>query len=344
MNINHLGKFEPFIVLVWISIWMVLVIQFAYVASLQEAVSLSLAVVLAFYPFTTYLSKPLLKKAIQSKKVLKFTIQFLLVTLIMMILILGLNRFFFFLEEIHLFPPSALFSNQTSELRDAVGAILAVFLINFGFCGLRFFEENLKLHKIIIDSQLQTLIAQINPHFMFNVLNHVNVLIRKEPDLASTLLVQYTDILRYQLYSGKENSISLHQEIKFLKNFIEIEKVRWKNSLQVSSSWNVENGDRTVSPHLFIPFIENAFKHVSRSKSEKCYIDIDFVQKGEHVILSVINSKYAADSKETRRKDSGIGLVNIKQRLDILYAGRYSLSINETETTYSITLQISLNE
>lgn len=344
MNISYLEKFDKYVIGVWICIWFVLAVQFSVNASIPESAALSLAAILSFYPLTTYLSKHLLKKAIKKRTMLMFSIQFLLVSVLMIAIVLGLYMVFSYWEKVNVFPKSELFNNNLyTGMPDSSGAFAAVVLINFGFCGLRFFEENLKLHKTLIDSQLQTLKAQINPHFMFNVLNHVNVLIKKEPDLASELLVQYTGILRYQLYSGEKDLISLRQEICFLKDFIEIEKVRWKNSLDVQCSWEIEDEETLFPPLLIITFVENAFKHVSRSKAEKGYVVISLKQQGKEIHIYLENSKFA-DNKvyKVKENDSGLGLDNIKRRLEILYPGRYGLSISQSETVYSTTLKIQL--
>lgn len=342
MNMNYLEKFDKFIALVWISIWIVFCIQFTTSTSILEACLFSLASVLSFYPLTTYLSNNLLKKAIQKKAILKFTIQFFSISLLMSILILCLYVLFSRLEKTGIFPDSSLFENHHTSIYDAVGAAAAVVLINFGFCGLRFFEENLRLHKTIMESRLQVLQAQINPHFMFNVLNHVNILIKKEPDLASSLLVQYTAILRHQLYSGKKDWISIGQEAEFLKDFIEIEKIRWKNNLLVTCSWSIEDDTAKLTPLLLITFIENAFKHVSRSKTEKGYVRIRLEQQGDTINLQVENSKFADEFDKGQKDRPGLGLENIKKRLDILYPDKYSLVIDQTATTYSTSLKIQI--
>jgi len=340
MNINYLEKFDKFIILVWISIWFVLCVQFAMKASILEAGALSLVTVLAFYPFSTYLSNVLLKKAIKKKAVFKFAIQFFLISLLMVGMILCIYILFIRLERIGIFPLSSLFENPQTDLYDALGAGAAVTLINFGFCGLRFFEENLRLHKELVETRLQILQAQINPHFMFNVLNHVNVLIKKEPDLASSLLVQYTGILRYQLYNGKKDQISIRQEVDFLKDFIDIEKIRWKNNLFVNCTWEIEDDETKITPLLFITFIENAFKHVSRSKTEKGYVNIHLKQHDGMIKLYIENSRFADEFNIKRKDQSGLGLENIRKRLDILYPERYSLEIDQADTVYSTSLEI----
>lgn len=246
------------------------------------------------------------------------------------------------MENIGIFLPSELMKTWNGLAIEFLNAFLVSLIINLSFCGLRFFEQNIRLQKELAESSLQILQAQINPHFMFNVLNHVNILIRKEPDLASSVLVQYTNILRYQLYNGKKETVNIKQEVEFLKDFIEIERMRWKNTLDIKCSWNIENYDVTIAPLMLITFIENAFKHVSRSKIEKGYVYIDLTQKDRKLTLTVDNSKYVDSLIYKKDEESGIGLENIKKRLSILYPNRHNLNMNEAETSYSTILTIKL--
>ncbi len=340
MKKYYFRNYNRYILFLWILIGGLLLMQFSAVLPVLELFLFILLISLSIYPVVTHLSTTLLRAAIQKNNMRHFAFQFIGFTLLITIAMTVTYRLFTWLESMIVFEPTVAFSGEDTLLTDFISSLVAALFFNLGFCGLRFFEENLRLQQVLTESHLQVLQLQINPHFMFNVLNHVNVLIRKEPDLASSLLVQYTDILRYQLYSAKEDSITIKQEVEFLKNFIEVEKIRWKNSLDVNCSWYIENEDTEVSPLLFVTFIENAFKHVSRSKSDKGHVNICFEQKGKNVLLSVKNSKYADDPRRQIKKDSGIGLENIKRRLDILYPNRYSLHFNETQKEYSITLSI----
>lgn len=278
----------------------------------------------------------------KQKNMPKFIIQFFAVSIIYSAVISIFLALFRYLEHIDIFPSSEFMGSLDNPGYEFLNAFLISLIINLSFCGLRFFEQNIRLQKELAESSHQILKAQINPHFMFNVLNHVNVLIRKEPDLASSLLVQYTNILRYQLYNGKKEVVSLKQEIEFLKDFIEIEKVRWKNNLEVKCSWEVEDDNTTLSPLLLITFVENAFKHVSRSKTEKGYVRVDLKQRNGKLTLFVENSKYADIPVIQKEEASGIGLENIKKRLEILYPNRHDLQINATDTIYSTSLSIKL--
>lgn len=342
MRNYRLETFETFTWIIWAFIGTGVWIQFfSYEMTVWESGLFAFAFISILYPFSTYLSKNLLKKVLRRRKILSFILQALVITVLSAVLIVGLYAVFEYLEAIDLFSKSALYADKNTFLQDFVGAFISVLFLNFGFCGLRFFEENLKLRKTLIDSQLQILQAQINPHFMFNILNHIHVLIRREPGLASTLLVRYTNILRYQLYQGKEEEVSLKQEINFMKDFIEIEKVRWKNNLEVNCNWNIENNKIMIPPLLFITFVENAFKHVSRSKHDKGFVKIRLEQKGEELSLHIKNSKFSEDTFH-KKTSSGVGLTNIKRRLDILYPDQYVLSVDESPTQYATTLTLHL--
>lgn len=342
MKFDYTKNYDKFVILIWIFIFAVFFLQYIATMSVLEAFLLAACVILSAYPFTTYLSKRLLKKAMKQKNMPKFILQFFTVSIIYSAVIPVILALFGHLEKIGIFPPSEFMSSWNNLGYEFLNAFLISLIINLSFCGLRFFEQNIRLQKELADSSHQILKAQINPHFMFNVLNHVNVLIRKEPDLASSLLVQYTNILRYQLYNGEKEVVSIKQEIEFLKDFIEIEKVRWKNNLEIKCSWDVEDDSTTLSPLLLITFVENAFKHVFRSKTEKGYVRIELKQRNGELTLFVENSKYADIQTTEKKEASGIGLENIKKRLEILYPNRYDLHINETVTVYSTSLSIKL--
>lgn len=342
MKYNFKKIYNKFVILIWVLLFTLFWVQYSDVGiNRVEAFLLAASIILCAYPFTTYLSNRLLKRAMDSKNISRFIVQFFAFTLAYSALIPLIFTLFHQLETIGVFPFSG-FTEWFNSGHKYLNIFLTSLVLNLSFCGLGFFEQNMRLQKELADSNLQILQAQINPHFMFNVLNHINILIRKEPELASSLLVQYTNILRYQLYNAKKETVSIMQEIEFLKDFIEVEKIRWKNSLDVNYLWEIQDNNITIAPLMLITFIENAFKHVSRSKTQKGYVHISIKQISEEIILTVENSKFADNPIYQREEKSGIGLENIKKRLDILYHNRYKLLIDETETVYSTTLSIKL--
>jgi sensor histidine kinase YesM len=301
---------------------------------------LALCIMSCLYPFTTYLSKSLLQKAMRQKRMLLFAGQFFLVSAISALFIPAILHGFLYLEQSGFFPTSELLLGRSLFSIMYINALLVALFVNFGFCGLRFYEESMKLHEALVKSQLQILQQQISPHFMFNVLNHINILMQEDINLASSLLIRYSKILRYQLDSDKTSKVSIAQEVQFLKDFIEIEKVRWGNELTINCSWKIEDNHKPFPPLLLITFIENAFKHVSRGISEMVYVNIAFEQIANSICLEVENSK--SDIQQEKDPVSGIGLENVKKRLEILYGKNYGLTIKDAETTYYTKLVINL--
>jgi len=295
---------------------------------------------LCLFPFTTYLSKSLLQKAMRQKKMLLFAGQFFLVSAICALLIPAVLHGFLHLENTGIFPPSNLLLGRSLFSIMYINGLLVALFVNFGFCGLRFHEESMKLHEALVESQLQILQQQISPHFMFNVLNHINILMQEDVKLASALLIRYSKILRYQLNNNKNKTGTLAQDIQFLQDFIEIEKVRWGDELAIHCYWKVSNGDRDFPPLLLITFIENAFKHVSRGVSDKAYIHIAFEETADFVCLTVENSK--SNIQPAKDPVSGMGLENVKKRLEILYRNNFDLAIKDSETIYYTKLMINL--
>lgn len=270
-----------------------------------------------------------------------FTGWFLVLSLLLSLIYALIDHGFRLLIEkgIFTYPQSMATSSLLLQFMSALPTPL---LINLGFCGLRFYYEHTKLQEAHLKSQLHFLQEQINPHFMFNVLNNIHMLMQKDPELASEQLVKYADILRYQLYNGKEDWVTLKQEIQFLKDVIEVEKMRWGDAVNIQSKWLINDEQKLIQPLLLITFIENAFKHVSRSLSEKGFINIAAEQKEESFYLEVTNSKAAKSRiKNKNEAASGIGLQNIKERLILLYPKSHKLHIQETEEKFTIQLKIN---
>lgn len=328
-----------FIVLFWIAI-MVLV----WVSD-EESMPL-IERLLCFFSFTLLsilisfvFSKRLFQKNVTSKTLpLIFLVKFLSLTVGLVIGYFLLYKVFGWLEVSGVFDSSRFIARDETLVIDLLEDLPGIISMNLLFCGMLLYHEYSSLQNVSLKYQLKVLDSQINPHFMFNVLNHIYVLMQKDVDMASALLLQYSETLRYQLYSGKKERVPLEQEIQFLKNYIDVEKFRWEGKLEVTCTWQVENGSMEIPPLLLIVFIENAFKHVSRSGKNKGSIQISLKQTGKIISLEVENSKSTEPDKKL--KSTGIGLENVKARLKILYPKRYSLSIRSLDDSYCTTLVI----
>lgn len=223
----------------------------AQVDSILEATLFCTILICTIFPLSHYLSGHLLIKAIQEKNFRRFGIQFFFISLVVGIIFLLYITLFNYLEHSNIFPVSSYFDVSSIMDKISLVTISAGFIINITICGLRFFLEYLKSQKTLNEYQLQTLQHQVTPHFMFNVLNHINILMQSDVTLASDLLIKYSDILRYQLYSGDKKDVTLEQDIRFLKDFIAIEELRWVGKLTVNSSWQIENPEKNY-PHYYL--------------------------------------------------------------------------------------------
>lgn len=333
MKNDYSKKYDRFILLIWVVIAFLVWIKLLNKAPFLEVLSITVCYITPMLMINILLSVYLLPRAMERKEMDSFALKFIFLSFVSASLSTSVFGIFRYFERIGVFLPSNLISTDDTLLSDFIDQLLTVFVVNTAFCGMRFYYEHNKLEKIHLESQLHTLQAQINPHFMFNVLNHIYYYVDKKDDLAATLLLKYTDILRYQLYSGKKEYVCIEEEVGFLKNFIEIEKIRWEDKLDVNCTWTIQNLQTKFPPLLLIPLIENAFKHVSRSSNVKGYINIIFEEKAETISLEVENSKSALPIEKER--NSGLGLENLRNRLDILYGEKYRLSIQNSKNAYN---------
>lgn len=330
------NNYHRIVVASWSVFLFLLWAQYLHLSTLLQA-TVMLMVLLPGISVSVVLTNVWLPRALHRKTMKLFILQFIGTTLLIAFVIAAGYQLLRWTENQGYFPHSLLLADNNTLMVDFLFAIPSTLVINFGFSGLRFLYEHMNLQKAHLETQLEVLQSQINPHFMFNILNHIHILMQTDVDLASSLLLQYADILRYQLYNGKNDSVKLEQEIQFLQNFIEIETIRWGDRVNVSCMWEVEDKGKQMPPLLFITFVENAFKHVSRSSSEPNYININFVQKENRICLDIENSKSNIPLKSN---GSGLGLENIKNRLDILYHKDYKLSIEDTDGVYRSKLEI----
>jgi len=188
-------------------------------------------------------------------------------------------------------------------------------------------------------SEISFLKSQINPHFLFNMLNNANILVEEDPEMASHILLKLDDLLRYQLNESDNSKVYLKDDIEFLKNFLELEKIRRDNfDYEIVTKGEIK--DMQVAPMLFIPFVENAVKHNSFG-DEESYVYLSFVLQDNRLTFTCENS-ISGNSNTSRKKDGGLGLSNIKRRLDLLYGKNYFLDQMKTDNKYTVNLQLYL--
>lgn len=197
----------------------------------------------------------------------------------------------------------------------------------------------IQLEKAKLETELKFLKSQINPHFLFNSLHNVYGLTIIHPDRAAEQLLKLSDILRYMLYDSNAEQVPILREVAYLKNYIELTQLKDSRGMDVRFEISDGYESLTVSPLLFIPFVENAFKHSQIEDLEHGYIHISMNISGNRLVFTVKNSK----PLKAYRKDEvgGIGLTNIRQRLKLLYPDKHQLQIEETDTTFNVHLELT---
>ena len=195
-----------------------------------------------------------------------------------------------------------------------------------------------ELETITIQSELENLKKQINPHFLFNTLNNANVLTQKDPEKASQVLVKLSDLLRYQLYDSARNKVFLTSDIHFLEDFLNLEKIR-RDNFDFSITLNGELQGVEVAPLLFITFVENAVKHNIDAENSS-YVYLFFSVIDDELNFHCINSK--PHIRVAKSKNGGLGLTNVMRRLELLYPGRHELKVTDTLETFNVHLTIKI--
>jgi hypothetical protein len=201
-------------------------------------------------------------------------------------------------------------------------------------------EQRQQVKNIQI-SQLQTelkyLRAQINPHFLFNGLNTIYGSIDKANQQARNVLLQFSDLLRYNLYEADVDWVELEKETQYMHNYVALQRARSNSNLVISLDVQMQDPSVTIAPLLFMPFLENAFKFSSRDDSRTNHIRISLHQNDNSIQFSCTNS-----FEETEQPTGGIGLTNVTRRLELLYKERYTLNIQRSAGMYSVQLNLLL--
>ena len=219
--------------------------------------------------------------------------------------------------------------------------------IGFLFISLKLFKDwqqkqkdNLDLRKENASAELLLLKAQIHPHFLFNTLNNIYsfTLLDRSPQ-AKNMIKMLEDMLHYMIEECEQPLVSLEKEIAVLKDYFELERIRYGNSIDMQFEIAGDIGGKVVSPLLMIPFVENSFKHGTSRVLREPWIKL-FIQADDDVVhFSLTNSKPAEERVQQKR---GIGLFNVKKRLELLYPAAYLLVIDSTKNTYTVNMQIPL--
>lgn len=204
-------------------------------------------------------------------------------------------------------------------------------------------KDKQELAKEKLKAELNFLKAQIHPHFLFNTLNNLYVLSRKKPEEASELIMRLSEILRFLLYECDSEYIPVEKEIEIIKNYIELEKIRYGDSLSVEFQTAGSFINKKIAPVMLLPFVENTFKHGVSNKIDNKWIRIFINITNDEIRCIFENSKETTQSEDEMNYKEGIGLNNVRRRLDIIYGSKHKLIINNNTDTFKTILEIKLN-
>lgn len=206
-------------------------------------------------------------------------------------------------------------------------------------------QRNLQLQKENIESRLQLLKAQVHPHFLFNTLNNIYSYTQNTSPEASKLVTGLSDLLRFILYECNQPLVPLSKELKMIRDYIELETVRYGNQLELHMDMpdESETSRYRIAPLLVLPFIENCFKHGTSHILEQPWINLHITLRENQFRMKLVNGKTSIASNRNKNS-SGIGIRNVEKRLELLYPGKHDLIITNDEDVFIVNLKVELEE
>lgn len=223
--------------------------------------------------------------------------------------------------------------------------LLSVVIVGFSI-GLRAIEQytasekrQKELEKEKLNSELAFLKNQVSPHFFFNTLNNIYSMVAINTEDAQASILKLSKLMRYLLYESEHGETMLSAEVEFMRNYIDLMQLRVSQKVDIQINLPKLSNDIKIPPLLFIPFIENAFKH-GISYREKSFIHVDMTTSDDKVYFTCKNSVAKEKAEKRDENHSGIGLENVKKRLNLLFAGKYDLNIDSSDEVFSVNLEI----
>lgn len=237
-------------------------------------------------------------------------------------------------------PRTSLFLSLLAGLRGGItigGMAAAIKLMKHWYVKE---QRNLQLQKENTEAQLQLLKAQVHPHFLFNTLNNIYSYTQNTSPEASRLVTGLSDLLRFILYGCNQPLIPLSLELKMLKDYINLEQIRYGNKLELHLDFPEKTDDLYIAPLLLLPFVENCFKHGTSHVLENPWINLHISLENTQMKMKLLNGKVNKPNHENGRQ--GIGIQNAEKRLKLLYPGKHDLTITNEDEIFIVNLKIEL--
>ncbi|MFK8162541.1 MAG: sensor histidine kinase [Lewinella sp.] len=248
-----------------------------------------------------------------------------------------------------------LFNKTSGIQQDILDNLYTYFLSMFLVAGLStvgkimvdWIVSNRKKEKVeneSMQSELRFLKSQINPHFLFNTLNSLYALTLKKDDKAPDIVIKLSEMMRYMLYECNEPRVPLRKEINYLQNYLDLERLRQRKGINIELKVNGNVADQMIAPLMLIPFLENSFKHGVNANIKDGFViaTLNIEPRSVHFILENSKGSVMPTQVHGNRPSGGIGLVNVRRRLDLLYKDKFELNIRESPSTYAVHLDLNL--
>lgn len=305
--------------------------------ALAETISLPLKIAAAYLLIYWLVPYYLL-----TRKYLKF-ILYVLLSITIVAFIRRVTDVFLIYPFIILYPDDVEFWNVLNMFRNLIYIYPVVGLgsaIYFVAHWVRNYHRNQELEKEKLAIELKMLKGQVNPHFLFNSINNIYALALEKSDKTPDALLKLSELLHSMLYECSGDKVALEKEVKLIHNYLDLEKLRYGDKVDIFFKVTGETEQFQISPLLLVPLVENSFKHGVSESIDKCWVNIDLNLKQDELAFGINNSKVKQLNGAQQHETGGIGLMNLKKRLALEYPNKYKFTIEENEDEFNVNLII----
>lgn len=334
-----------------IAFWVILVLYHTVIYSMYSGAfytelmweGMALPVKMGATYFTLYL---LLPRYFMNRKFIRFS-GYVLVALLLAAFLQRVIEYTVINLFINPYEQAEALLNPIKVLRAVIGIYPVVALAAFIKIGKHWYERDLEsreLEKEKLEAELKFLKAQIHPHFLFNTLNNLYALTLKRSESASEVVLKLSDLLNYMLYESNGRTVPLSKELDLIDTYLSLEKIRYGNRLDISFEVTGDPEGRQIPPMLLLPFVENSFKHGASRELEQVEVQINIGITENQFTLKVVNDKGDTPPEpDEKGYREGIGLKNVRRRLELLYGEGHNLDIQDTEERFHVVLTLQLD-
>jgi sensor histidine kinase YesM len=284
-----------------------------------------------------------LPRFLVEKKVLRYFLEFLVAFAVVIFLRIHLERFFIdgyaHKEQFqYLYSPRFTVHVISSNLFTVIFLGMILFVMEW----VEFEARKKSVENEQLTAELNFLKAQINPHFLFNTLNNLYYLAYTKSSNTAEVIAKLSQMMRYMIYDSNYAKVPLSKEIEYMENYISLERLRLNDQIPIEFTVTGDIDTCSISPFIFITFLENAFKHGVSNNNPNAWVKVTVHVKGKECVYVVENSKINTAKPDAEEK-SGIGLQNVTRRLELSYPERYELNVTDQPDRYSVSLKIILS-